>query len=99
MNPNAKQDWHTDGILLKRNSVIIHPISSNYAHCLTKDGNFNKTAILNTQKEHAVFNNSEIRLNLQIPLDVNFDYLVKNKNCSHWKFIDSLYCLYQKEVM
>lgn len=75
MEPHAVQDWHTDGKNLGRNCVIIHPLTDNYAHAETEDGIIEGTAILNTQKRHAVFNNESIRMNLQIPLNVNFDQL------------------------
>lgn len=91
MNPNAEQPWHVDGENLKRNSVIIHPVTKNYAPLVTKEGKVTQTAIVNTQVEHAVFNNENTRLNLQIPIDMPFEELLKNKDNKHWKLIEGLY--------
>jgi hypothetical protein len=91
MMPNAVQDWHIDGVNLKRHSVIIHPLSDNYAPLMTVNGEVNTTAIINTQVEHAVFNNDSIRINLQIPIDLPFEILMKNKKHTYWNMIEGLY--------
>ena len=31
MYPNAVQDWHTDGVQFKRSTLILHPLTDNYA--------------------------------------------------------------------
>ena len=91
MYPNAVQDWHTDGVGLRRHSVIIHPLTKDYACAQTNDGEINGTAILNTQAKHAVFNNNTTRMNLQIPIDESFENLIQNKDSKHWKIIERLY--------
>lgn len=91
MLPNVEQSWHTDGANLKRHSVIIHPITDNYAPLCTREGNTTLTAIVNTQVEHAVFNNDYTRLNLQIPIDLPFEELIENKDNDYWKMIEGLY--------
>lgn len=91
MLPNAIQDWHRDGKHLKRCSVLIHPLSHNYAPIHTVDGPVCSTGIFNTQSPHAVFNNTSHRLNLQIYIDANFDNLMEDKNSKWWELIWSLY--------
>lgn len=91
MYPNTEQSWHTDGVNLKRNSLIIHPITDNYAPFSTRHGTTSSTVIVNTQEEHAVFNNEYTRLNLQIPIDLPFEELINNKDNAYWKIIKGLY--------
>lgn len=91
MLPHAEQPWHTDGVNLRRHSVIIHPLTDNYAPLLTKNGEVTSTAIVNTQEEHAVFNNKHVRVNLQIPIDLPFEELMNNKEHQYWDMIESLY--------
>ena len=92
MLPHSEMPWHTDGTNLKRNTLIIHPLSDDYAPLVTKQGEVTTTALVNTQEEHAVFNNTDSsRLNLQIPLDIDFEELVANKKHKAWEFIERLY--------
>lgn len=91
MNPNAEQPWHVDGVNLRRHSVIIHPITENYAPLVTLDGEVTETAIVNTQVEHAVFNNDCVRMNLQIPIDMPFEDLINDRTDENWKLIEGLY--------
>ena len=63
MNPNTTQDWHKDG---NRNTVLIYPLSKNYAPGTTRAGEYNGPTLLDVSKEHAVFNNNATRINLQI---------------------------------
>ena len=66
MNPNAIQDWHTDGT---RSTVIIHPLTDNYASGMTRSGYYHGPVILDVTREHAVFNNEHTRICLQIGFD------------------------------
>lgn len=77
MLPNTTQEMHVDGANLKRNTLIIHPLTSNYAPIVTQAGDVHQTAIVNTQEPHAVFNNDNVRVNLQLPFDVDFVDLEK----------------------
>ena len=78
MDPNEEMWWHTDGVG-KRQTTIIHPIhpSTDYAPFETRDeGKYyqsSKPIIANTLAEHAVFNNDNVRLNLQIPFNIEFE--------------------------
>ena len=63
MDPNAIQDWHTDG---NRTTVLIYPLSDNYAPGETRNGKYHGPALVDVTKEHAVFNNDHTRINLQI---------------------------------
>lgn len=73
MDPNTIQDWHTDGVNLKRSTVIIHPLTDNYSPFKSKQGESIQPIIANTQEDHAVFNNNNVRMNLQIPFDVDYN--------------------------
>lgn len=91
MDPNTIQDWHTDGINLKRNTLILHPISDNYSPFTCKSGSTSKPIIANTQEKHAVFNNNNVRLNLQIPFVEEYNDVHSNKNSVVWKLLDRFY--------
>lgn len=73
MDPNTIQDWHTDGIHLKRSTLIIHPLTDDYAPFSSHVGLSDKPIVANTQEPHAVFNNDSIRMNLQIAFDVEYN--------------------------
>lgn len=73
MDANAIQDWHTDGVNLKRSTVIIHPLTDNYSPFKSKQGESVHPIIADTQQDHAVFNNNNVRMNLQIPFDVDYN--------------------------
>ena len=72
MLPKTIQGMHVDGSNLRRNTLIIHPLTDNYAPIITQAGEVHQTAIINTQEPHAVFNNDNVRVNLQLPFDVDF---------------------------
>ena len=63
MYPNAVQDWHVDGT---RSTVIIHPLTDNYASGQTEFGEYEGPVILDVSRRHAVFNNEHVRICLQI---------------------------------
>jgi len=63
MEPNAIQDWHTDG---NRTTVLIYPLSDNYVPGETRGGKYHGPALIDVTKEHAVFNNNHLRINFQI---------------------------------
>lgn len=90
MYPNARQEMHTDGKDLGRNVLIIHPLTENYAPTITQHGEINTTAIINTQEYHAVYNNNNLRINLQIPFPYNFEDIL-NKSHKFWKDLMELY--------
>ena len=91
MDPNTTQDWHTDGIDLKRNTLVLHPLTKNYSPFMSKDGSSTKPIIANTQAKHAVFNNENVRLNLQIPFSAAFDDVHADKNSVVWKLLNRFY--------
>lgn len=67
--PFTYNDWHIDG-QNKRHYVVIHPLTpdpENYVPGNTEDGMYYGPVLLNTKREHAVFNNEFSRTNLQIP--------------------------------
>jgi hypothetical protein len=90
MLPYAVQEMHTDGENLGRNVLIIHPLSNNYAPVITQNGKVNTTAIINTQSYHAVENNEEIRVNLQIPFPYNFED-IQDRSHDFWQIVEELY--------
>lgn len=79
VEPNDTVDWHTDGT---RDTVIIHPLSDNYAPCTTLDGEVSGPIILNVREKHAVFNNDQIRVSLQIFCPMKF-----SPNIEDYQFI------------
>ena len=66
LHPNTIQDWHTDGKQNKRNTVVIHPLTENYAPLYTRNNMSSCPVILNTQEEHKIINNDNLRINFQI---------------------------------
>jgi len=90
LNPNSTQPWHVDG---RTYAVIIHPLipEDDYAPLCTKHGEATTPVILNTQAPHAVFNNDNVRVNLQIPLFVPYEDLYNDRNHNIWKVINRLY--------
>ena len=67
MEPYAVQPWHTDG---NRKTVLIYPLSDNYAPGSTMKGLYHGPVLLDVTREHAVFNNQYERINLQIGFNV-----------------------------
>ena len=90
MDPNTTQDWHTDGINLKRSTLILHPLTDNYSPFMSEQGQSDKPIIANTQTKHAVFNNNVYRLNLQIPFDVDYNDAIQY-NSPVWKLLNKFY--------
>ena len=90
MDPNTTQDFHTDGINLKRSTVIIHPLTDNYAPFSSEQSQSTKPIIANTQARHAVFNNNNTRLNLQIPFDVDYNDAIQD-NSEVWNLLNRFY--------
>ena len=78
IKPNEIQDWHTDKV--GRNTVLIYPLTDNYAPCQTIDGEVDTPMFLNTQSKHAVYNNDNIRLNFQVPFDEDMDQCIQMFN-------------------
>lgn len=91
MDPNTTMWWHTDGISLNRPTVIIHPLTNNYSPFLSEDGFSSKPIIANTQAKHAVFNNENIRLNLQIQFPDLYNDVHADKNSVVWKLLNRFY--------
>ena len=90
MYPNAEQEMHTDGENLGRNVLIIHPLSNNYAPVVTQHGEVNTTVVINTQEYHAVYNNNNVRVNLQIPFPYNFED-IQDQSHEFWNIVKELY--------
>ena len=90
MYPNAVQEMHTDGSHLGRNVLLIHPLSENYSPIVTQNGKVTQTAIINTQSYHAVYNNNNLRVNLQIAFPYDFED-IKDKSHNFWNEIQGLY--------
>ena len=90
MYPNAVQDWHTDGVQFKRSTLILHPLTDNYAPFQSETDQSDKVIIADTQSKHAVFNNKETRLNLQIFFDVDYSEAIKD-NSIVWKTLKSFW--------
>jgi len=80
MDPNTTQDWHTDGVNLKRSTVILHPLTEDYAPFMSEVGQSSRPIIANTQAKHAVFNNSNSRMNLQIPFDIDYNEAIQDNS-------------------
>ena len=91
MDPNTIQEWHTDSVKMQRNTLILHPLTENYSPFMGKDGSSTKPIIANAQSKHAVFNNENIRLNLQIPFPNAFDDVHADKNSVVWKLLNRFY--------
>jgi hypothetical protein len=72
MLPNHVQDWHTD-VKHLRTTVLIYPLTDNYAPCCIGEDKITYPALINVQEKHAVFNNDSKRVNFQVsfiePLD------------------------------
>lgn len=90
MDPDTTQDFHTDGVNLKRSTVIIHPLTDNYAPFISEQGQSSKPIIANTQASHAVFNNNNTRLNLQIAFDVDYNDAIED-NSIVWNLLNRFY--------
>ena len=91
MYPNTTMWWHTDGYNLDRNTIILHPLTNNYSPFLSEDGSSSKPIIANTQARHAVFNNANIRLNLQIQFPDLYNDVHADKNSVVWKLLNRFY--------
>ena len=91
MYPNAVQDWHTDGVTLKRNTLILHPLTENYAPYRSIDGESTKPIIADTQVKHSVVNNEYTRMNLQIPFVYSYKDVLDDDNNIVWKLLDKFY--------
>lgn len=90
MDPNTTQDWHTDGGE-KRNTLILHPLTNHYAPFVSGAGESSKPIIADTQSKHAVFNNGNVRLNLQIAFPNHYKDVHEDKNSVLWKTLDRFY--------
>jgi len=71
LRPNEVVEEHTD--VNFRNTVLIYPLTENYAPCNTKHGSTDKPILLNTQMPHSVRNNNHIRINLQVLFDEDLE--------------------------
>lgn len=76
MKPNDFIDWHTDG--RTRNIALSYPLTTGYAPCQFQTGEKVDTPMfLNTQVKHAVFNNENKRISLNISFLQDLDECVK----------------------
>ena len=79
IRPNEVQDWHTDGG--KRNTALIYPLSPGYAPCKFADHETTRPMFLNTQVKHAVFNNDNKRINLNISFEDDIEDCIQFFRC------------------
>ena len=79
IRPNAVQDWHTDGG--KRNTALIYPLTENYAPCKFQQSETTRPIFLNTQVRHAVFNNNNKRINLNISFEDDIEDCIEFYKC------------------
>ena len=79
IRPNAVQEWHTDGG--KRNTALIYPLSEDYAPCSFEHAEISKPMFLNTQVRHAVFNNNNKRINLNISFNDDIEDCIEFYKC------------------
>lgn len=79
IRPNAVQEWHTDGG--KRNTALIYPLSEDYAPCSFEHAEISKPMFLNTQVRHAVFNNNNKRINLNISFEDDIEDCIEFYKC------------------
>jgi len=79
IRPNAVQEWHTDGG--KRNTALIYPLSEDYAPCSFEHAEISKPMFLNTQVRHAVYNNSNKRINLNISFEDDIEDCIEFYKC------------------
>jgi len=70
LDPNEIVKEHVDGW---RNTVLIYPLTENYAPCVTRQGKTSEAILLNSQQPHSVINNCTTRINLQILFDEDID--------------------------
>ena len=91
MDPNTIQEWHTDSVKMQRNTLIIHPLTENYSPFMSENGSSTKPIIADTQSKHAVFNNDQARLNLQIPFPDLYNDVHADKNSVVWKLLNRFY--------
>tara|TARA_B100000424_G_scaffold69740_1_gene51795 strand:- start:1461 stop:1931 length:471 start_codon:yes stop_codon:yes gene_type:complete len=71
MKPNTIQDWHTD--IKGRNAVLIYPLTNDYAPCEIGEDLITFPALINTQVEHRVVNNDNVRINFQVPFEESME--------------------------
>ena len=69
INSNDIEGWHIDG---PRNTVIIEPLTDNYAPCSCHDEDVHGPLILDVKQKHAVFNNNYRRVGFQINCGMDF---------------------------
>lgn len=91
MDPNTTQDWHTDSLKNNRATLILHPLTENYAPFQSLEGATSKPIIADVQSKHAVFNNNNIRMNLQIPFNIPYRDIHSDKNSVVWKLLNRFY--------
>lgn len=91
IDPHVEIDWHTDRAYLSRRTVILHPLTDNYAPIHFRDDKTVEPIIFDTQVEHAVYNNSTKRLNLQLNFDLDFDTVIDDNNSIIWKTLKEIY--------
>jgi hypothetical protein len=77
IDPNKLVDWHTDAKSLKRQTVIIFPLTENYAPCTIETGDipYMDCYAFNTQLKHKVQNNNQTRISLQLFYDMPIEEL------------------------
>lgn len=78
IDPNKLVDWHTDAKTLKRQTVIIFPLTEHYAPCEVKDMGkipYMSCYAFNTQIKHRVQNNDKTRISLQLFYDIPIEEL------------------------
>lgn len=79
IEPDKLVDWHTDSKDNKRDTVVIFPLTKNYAPCTTEDGDipYMDCYAFNTQVMHKVQNNSNTRISLQLFYDMPIEELCR----------------------
>lgn len=79
IDPNKLVDWHTDAKTMGRQTVVIFPLTSNYAPCTTEEGDIPHMDCyaFNTQLKHKVQNNNQTRISLQLFYDMPIEELYR----------------------
>lgn len=79
VEPNKLVDWHTDAQTLGRQTVVIFPLTDDYALCSTEEGDipYMDCYAFNTQLKHKVQNNNQTRISLQLFYDMPIEELYR----------------------
>ena len=85
IEPNKTVKWHVDNPKFKRNTVIVFPLSDNFASCEMESGEITfgiDCYAFDPNIRHRVVNNNKIRVSLQLIYDTSLNEMrnIYNRN-------------------